>query len=198
MTYMQRLLEIVPLRFAPKVFPMIRAALVVSSGNTLVGWERTWMNTVIYILSDTRRKGQLGREGQPAGPSPSRAQLQYVGMKGAGTGAADPFHETLPGWHGGAGHSCEGFAQSPGSPESVWNVATGSRELADHSGTIQLAAPPRNPPPSFLMNIIGTWLGSYTLTPCTGGAWLFTCKIWVSIKHYFKEFYCKELKSYIQ
>lgn len=55
------------------------------------------MNQFIYILSDIRRKGQLGNEGQPAGPSPSRAQLQYVGMNNTGTRASDPFHETLPG-----------------------------------------------------------------------------------------------------
>ena len=55
------------------------------------------MNPFIYILSDMRRKGQLGSEGQPAVPSPSWARLQRVGMNNTGPRASDPVRETLPG-----------------------------------------------------------------------------------------------------
>lgn len=137
------------------------------------------MNQCIYILSDTRRKGQLGSEGQPAGPSPSWAQFQYAGMNNTGIGASDPFHETLPGWHKGAGHSCKGFAQSPGSPRQSEMQPHGRRELVDHSSTTELSAPPSSPPSSFLMNIIGTWLNSYMLKPSMGEFYFFYLQKWV-------------------
>lgn len=110
------------------------------------------MNHFIYILSDIRRKGQLGSEGQPAGPSPSRAQVQYVGMNNTGARAGDPSPETRPGDTEAPGAAARGLCGAEaalGEKGASWLTTAAPRVLR----------PPRNPSPH-LVNDAGMWVTS--------------------------------------
>lgn len=116
MTHMQRLSEIVPLRCVPKVFPTDQ------SGPGSILWQHFGrmsksLNEYIYLYPEWHwEEGTAGERGPTCWPLTFPGTAPACRNEQHSTGAADPFHETLPGWHGGAGHSCEGFAQSPGSP----------------------------------------------------------------------------------
>lgn len=111
------------------------------------------MNPFIYILNDRRRQGQLWSEGQPAGPSPSRAQLQRVGMNTTGTRASDPVHETLPGDMEAPGTAVWALFGEKAVPALLWSAAPGERGAS----WLSRGAPERLPalsqkPSAFLVN----------------------------------------------